>query len=176
MNVKKMGVLFGACALTFTLAACSTSSPEDTAISATVTEEGMPSEGMGDVITEGSGTLIGGDPGTWSPIMVTQADNGKTFDLVIGQVGIFNEVPDSNTPDNYYIVSSDVNVVEGMQRMRADDMVGFVAVGEGQAKVTVYNGFIGDDKSDVVLKEITVNVSAQTTEGSVVDGVTENDM
>lgn len=45
------------------------------------------------------GTAVGTNPGTWTPVLITGADNGKTFTMVPGQVATFQGLPMNNAEE-----------------------------------------------------------------------------
>ena len=78
--------------------------------------------------TEESSEMVGGDPGTWAPIEITQSTNGTTVDMVVGQAAIFTDLPDSPT---VMVESSDPMVVEASQA-------------EGEGDVTAVAGLVAE--------------------------------
>ena len=82
--------------------------------------------------------LIGGNPGTWTPITVKKAEKGKTINLVKDQAFIFHGFADkvkfkSSNP-KVIVVSN----AEGTGKVTAS--AGGHAVAAGTAKVTATNG------------------------------------
>lgn len=113
--------------------------------------------------TEESGEMVGGDPGTWAPIEITQSTNGTTVDMVVGQAAIFTDLPDSPT---VMVESSDAMVVEASQAEGEGDVTsvaGLVARGEGTATVTVKDTSMPEDQGGAsnVIIQFTVNVAAE---------------
>jgi len=112
--------------------------------------------------TEESSEMVGGDPGTWAPIEITQSTNGTTVDMVVGQAAIFTDLPDSPT---VMVESSDPMVVEASQAEGEGEVTavaGLVAKGEGSATITVVDTSMAEDAGGAsnVIIEFTVNVAA----------------
>lgn len=106
--------------------------------------------------------MVGGDPGTWAPIEITQSTNGTTVDMVVGQAAIFTDLPDSPT---VMVESSDPMVVEASQAEGEGEVTavaGLVAKGEGSATITVVDTSMAEDAGGAsnVIIEFTVNVAA----------------
>jgi len=113
--------------------------------------------------TEESGQMVGGDPGTWAPIEITQSTNGTTVDMVVGQAAIFTDLPDSPT---VMVESSDPMVVEASQAEGEGEVTavaGLVAKGEGTATITVVDTSMAEDAGGAsnVIIQFTVNVAAE---------------
>lgn len=110
-----------------------------------------------------SGQMVGGDPGTWAPIEITQSTNGTTVDMVVGQAAIFTDLPDSPT---IMVESSDPMVVEASQAEGEGDVTavaGLVARGAGTATITAKDTSMPEDQGGAsnVIIQFTVNVSAE---------------
>ena len=108
--------------------ACALIAPS--AMAATATPTPMPS-------ASASG-LIGGNPGTWTPITVKKADKGKTIKLVKGQAFVFHGFVDKvkfKSSNPKVVTVSDAKTT-GTSSSRA----GGNAVAPGTAKVTATNG------------------------------------
>lgn len=113
--------------------------------------------------SEESGQMVGGDPGTWAPIDITQSTNGTTVDMVVGQAAIFTDLPDSPT---VMVESSDPMVVEASQAGVEGDATmsaGLVARGEGTATITAVDTAMPADAGGAsnVIIQFEVNVSAE---------------
>ena len=113
--------------------------------------------------TEESNEMVGGDPGTWAPIEITQSTNGTTVDMVVGQAAIFTDLPDSPT---VMVESSDPVVVEASQAEGEGDVTavaGLVAKGAGTATITVVDTSMAEDAGGAsnVIIQFTVNVAAE---------------
>jgi hypothetical protein len=113
--------------------------------------------------TEESSEMVGGDPGTWAPIEITQSTNGTTVDMVVGQAAIFTDLPDSPT---VMVESSDPMVVEASQAEGEGDVTavaGLVAKGAGTATITVVDTSMAEDAGGAsnVIIQFTVNVTAE---------------
>lgn len=110
-----------------------------------------------------SASMVGGDPGTWTPLQISQNDNGTTIDMVVGQAAIFTDLPDDPT---LKVESSDPAVVEASQAEGTGEVTavaGLVAKAPGTATITaLYPDQPADQggASNVVMT-FTVNVSAE---------------
>jgi hypothetical protein len=144
MKVNKLVAFAGAGVLAVSLVGCSSCS--EVAVSPSVSD------------LAGGEMLVGGDPGTWSPVMVTDMDNNKTFDLVVGQVGLFAGLPADDSANNIVVESDNTMVVEPIQRTNADGSAGFIAKSVGSATITVMDGFPADGEAQTV-QVIKVNVT-----------------
>lgn len=129
---------------TGTLAACggSSSSSEATA------------SAPASAIASESATIVGGDPATWSPIMVKRKT--KTIELVPNQVGVFPAYEYAKN-GNFTAISSDPAVVEVLP---ADDasVVAFRAIAPGTAIVKVYDDAV--ENGGKRIKRVAVTVLA----------------
>jgi ABC-type transport system substrate-binding protein len=108
-----------------------------------------------------SETLVGGNPGTWTPLDITQSVNGTTVDMVVGQAGTFSDLPDDPT---VVVESSDPTIVEASQARTEGDAVylaGIVAKAPGTATITVKYSDMAEDTAGAsnVIEEFTVNVT-----------------
>lgn len=120
-------------------AQATTPAPDASAMpDATASATAVPSESM----DGGDGTMVGEDPGTWAPIVITEELNEQTVQMVPGQVGIIPVL--SSSPEGSIIVeTSDPEIVEVMQAEDTGDMQtqpGITAKKVGAATVTVLDG------------------------------------
>jgi hypothetical protein len=135
MNRRKVAAVAVIPALALVLAACSSTSdtaepaatPSATATpDPTMTEEPAP---------------IGGDPATWSPVVVTPDDDGAAFDAEVGQTMLFEGFDaDGVMP---FLVSDNEMVVEVSQGGVMGGVTqtpGAQAIGPGLATVSVWSG------------------------------------
>ena len=145
INVRKSAAFAGvAAAAILVLAACGGNSGG----------EATPSQS--DIPTPSSSTLVGGDPSTWTPVSVTQAQNGATYMLVPKQAGNFVDLPESKT--GYFVTSSDEAVVTPVSSISPDSLPGFQAVAVGSSTVTVWDKDPAVDKNAQPIIEITIAV------------------
>lgn len=108
--------------------------------------------------------MPGSDPGTWAPVEITQAANGTTIDLVVGQAAIFTDLP---SDPGIVVESSDPAVVEASQAEGSGDVTavaGLVAKGVGTATITAKYGDQAEDQGGAsnVVMQFTVNVTEKT--------------
>lgn len=131
------------------LAACSSSSstPEKSAAATAAASEATP----------------GDNPGTWTPLDITQSVNGTTVDMVVDQVGIFTDLPND---EGIVVESSDPSIVqadapEGDGAITASAAV--IAKAPGTATITVKYADEADDQGGAsnVVMQFEVNVAAQ---------------
>jgi hypothetical protein len=129
---------------TGTLAACGGSSSGS---------EATPSAPASAIASE-SATIIGGDPATWSPIMVKRKT--KTIELVPNQVGVFPAYEYAKN-GNFTAISSDPAVVEVLPADNAS-VVAFRAIAPGTAIVKVYDDAV--ENGGKRIKRVAVTVIA----------------
>lgn len=133
-------VLAGALALGgFGLAACSSGDSGSTA--------------------EASASVVGDNPGTWTPISIGQDANGTTIDMVVDQAATFADIPDGSV-----VESSDPAVVEAMQGGTDGDATygaGLVAKSAGTVMITVLDPNAPADEGGAsnVIMQFEVNVT-----------------
>lgn len=135
MSIARMmttgGVLLAA-ALTMTACSSSQSAPTEPASSpAAATASAEPSSAASD--------LVGGNPGTWSPVQLTMDMNAQIVDLVVGQAVLFADLPEMPEID---LQTSDPAVMA--VHLPTDDgtmqtAAGLQAVGVGAAHVIVWD-------------------------------------
>lgn len=130
--------------LPFALAACSSSSDANKSASP------VASSGM-----------VGGDPGTWSPVQLTMDDNGKTVDLVVGQAVIINGLPANDDANKIVVKSDNEAVAMPMQGDGKTTNYGFTAAGEGTAQVIVWDEDPNGKLEAQPVVQYTVNVTAK---------------
>lgn len=106
----------------------------------------------------GDAGMVGGDPATWSPVEVTQMDNGKTYDLKVGQRGVFTEMPADDANNNIVVESDNPEVVKPVQGDGTTSLPGFEAVAPGTATLIVWDGFPADRGDAIPVEQITVTV------------------
>ena len=99
-------------------------------------------------------SLIGSDPSTWGPVMVKKK---KSVELLPRQVAVFPALEYAKNA-NYAAISSDSEVVEILPA-HSSTVVGFRALSEGTAVVTVYNGSASNEGNLVRKVTVTVNPS-----------------
>jgi hypothetical protein len=130
-----------------TLAACggSSSSSEATAAASPAAS----------VMSSESATIVGGDPATWSPIMVKKKT--KRVELIPNQVGVFPAYEYAKN-GNYTAISSDPAVVEVLPADNAS-VVAFRAIAPGTAIVKVYDDAVENGGKRIKRVAITVNPS-----------------
>lgn len=135
-------VLAGAIALGgFGLAACSSTDSGSTA--------------------ESSASVVGDNPGTWTPVSIGLDANGTTVDMVVDQAATFTDLPD----ETLTVESSDPMVVEASQARTDGDATfgaGLVAKAPGTATITVLDPTEPADEGGAsnVIMQFEVNVSA----------------
>ena len=129
---------------TGTLAACGGSS------SSSETTTSAPAS----AIASESTTIVGGDPATWSPIMVKRKT--KTIQLVPNQVGVFPAYEYAKN-GNFTAISSDPAVVEVLPADNAS-VVAFRAIAPGTAIVKVYDDAV--ENGGKRIKRVAVTVLA----------------
>jgi len=105
----------------------------------------------------GQKEAVGGDPGTWTPLSITTADNGSTIDMVVGQVALFDGLPMNNGEDLNFI--ADPTGIVTIERAEGDpDGVSagpaLIAKAPGTTTLT-----ISYDEDNQVVMAITVNVT-----------------
>ena len=109
---------------------------------------------------EASASVVGDNPGTWTPISIGQDANGTTIDMVVDQAATFADIPDGSA-----IESSDPAVVEAMQGGTDGDATygaGLVAKSAGTAMITVLDPNAPADEGGAsnVIMQFEVNVTA----------------
>lgn len=109
----------------------------------------MPASAMAD-----AGTVVGGDPSTWAPVMIKKGT--KAIELVPRQVAVWPALEYAENPD-FTAISSDPTVVEVLP---ADDgtVVGIRAVAPGEATVKVYKDASATGKA---FRKVKVTVTEQ---------------
>lgn len=105
-------------------------------------------------IASESATIVGGDPATWSPIMVKRKT--KTIQLVPNQVGVFPAYEYAKN-GNFTAISSDPAVVEVLPADNAS-VVAFRAIAPGTAIVKVYDDAV--ENGGKRIKRVAVTVLA----------------
>lgn len=132
---------------TATLAACGGSSSSSEASTAA-------SPAASAIDSSSAEALIGGDPATWSPIMVKKKT--KTIELIPNQVAVFPAYEYAEN-GNYTAISSDPTVVEVLPADNAS-VVAFRAIAPGTAVVKVYDDAV--ENGGKKIKKVTINVNA----------------
>ncbi|MGI9136078.1 MAG: hypothetical protein ACR2JS_03330 [Candidatus Nanopelagicales bacterium] len=132
---------------TATLAACGGSSSSSEASTAA-------SPAASAIASSSAEALIGGDPATWSPIMVKKKT--KTIELIPNQVAVFPAYEYAEN-GNYTAISSDPTVVEVLPADNAS-VVAFRAIAPGTAVVKVYDDAV--ENGGKKIKKVTINVNA----------------
>ena len=141
---KIIALAAAALVATGTLAACGGSS-SDSEATASAPASAIASE---------STTIVGGDPATWSPIMVKRKT--KTIQLVPNQVGVFPAYEYAKN-GNFTAISSDPAVVEVLPADNAS-VVAFRAIAPGTAIVKVYDDAV--ENGGKRIKRVAVTVIA----------------
>lgn len=141
---KIIALAAAALVATGTLAACGGSS-SDSEATASAPASAIASE---------STTIVGGDPATWSPIMVKRKT--KTIELVPNQVGVFPAYEYAKN-GNFTAISSDPAVVEVLPADNAS-VVAFRAIAPGTAIVKVYDDAV--ENGGKRIKRVAVTVLA----------------
>lgn len=98
-------------------------------------------------------SLVGGDPGTWTPVTIGPDDNNSTIDLVPGQVALFEGLPGDGTVT---VQTSDAAIAEALQPTDDNGVVttaGVRAMAAGSATVVV------QDSTGQAVIEVTINVT-----------------
>lgn len=116
----------------------------------------MPASAMASTAASSQEPLVGGDPATWSPILIKKKT--KSIQLVPNQVAVFPAFEYAKNP-NYVAVSSDPAVVEVLEADN-DSVVALHAVGLGDAVVKVYQG-TADGGQGKYLRKVKVSVTEQ---------------
>lgn len=145
---KSIAVVGVAAAAMLVLAACGGSSGGD----ATPSQSTIP--------TPSSSEMVGGDPSTWAPVTVTQAQNGATFLVVPKQAGNFVDLPESKT--GYFVTSSDEAAVTAVSSTGPETVPGFQAVAVGTSTVTVWDKDPAEDDTALPILEVTIQVAENT--------------
>ena len=172
MKFKKKGLLVG---LSFTLVGLLTvgcSSDTDTNGSEEVTQNstvvaddmGLEDETSGDSEMNSTPSpaeeIVGADPSTWAPVVLTSQLSGQSIDMRPGQSGIFVELPEDSADTNIVVESSEPIVVKPVQREDQgtyQTQPGITAQKVGKSTISVLNGFPADGEAEL-LYEFTVNV------------------
>lgn len=105
----------------------------------------------------GQKEAVGGDPGTWTPLTITTADNGSTIDMVVGQVALFEDLPMNDGEDLNFV--ADPTGIVTIERAEGDPngvsaSPAVIAKAPGTTTVTV-----SYDEANQVVMAITVNVT-----------------
>lgn len=100
---------------------------------------------------------VGGDPGTWTPLSITTADNGKAIEMVVGQVALFEDLP-MNDGEELNFIADPTGIVK-IERAEGDQegisaSPAIIAEAPGTANVTV-----SYDEANQVVMQVTVNVT-----------------
>ena len=152
MNLGKRTVVASAALLATAglLAACGGSSSSGSA-----TPSVLPSSSP-------STAAVGTTPGTWAPISVTTASNGKRVHIVVGQAVVFDGLPANDKTNKIVLVAAKHGVVKLHQQSSAGGVVtkpGLTGLAPGKTRITVYDGD-PKSKSATVVMYIHVNVTA----------------
>lgn len=104
--------------------------------------------------------MVGDNPATWSPVLLTPDENNMTVSVVPGQAIVFDNFPMG--PDTVINVMSDnPDVVLPSQGEVTDTMTtnpGALAISPGTAQLVVWDGFPADGSAEPIA-QYTVNVS-----------------
>lgn len=122
-------------ALPLLLSACGGSSTSDaTASSPAATASAAPS----------STALAGGDPSTWAPVELTQAENGTVLNWQVGQSAILTDLPAPDANNQITVMSTNPTIVEPVQGDGTTTNPGFRAIAPGYAQIIVWDGAPAD--------------------------------
>lgn len=148
-RTRSTALIAAVVALPLVLAACGGSS----------TTEATPSATAATASASASSTaLAGGDPSTWAPVDLTQADNGSTLDWQVGQSAILTDLPADDATNNITVMSTNPTVVEPMQGDGKTTNPGFTALAPGYAKIIVWDGYPADGDAQPI-EQFTVQVT-----------------
>lgn len=131
---------------TATLAACGGSSSSSEASTAA-------SPAASAIASSSAEAIIGGDPATWSPIMVKKKT--KMIELIPNQMAVFPAFEYAKN-GNYTAISSDPTVVEVLPADNAS-VVALRALAPGTAVVKVYDDAVENGGKKIKKVTITVN-------------------
>ena len=168
MRMTKSGIAVAVIGLTAAgmLAACSSSSSGDASASAslpTALPTALPSTSVAP-----SPSLVGGDPSTWAPVNITQADNGTKIKLVVGQNAIFTDLPQNDANTTVIVRAKPKGIVRVVQQTNENGVAtnaGFQAIATGKTIVTVYDGKPKNKNTKVIMK-FTVRVKVAPPTGA----------
>jgi len=121
------------------LAGCSSSgSDQPSALSSTaalpstgVTAQALPSAAP-------SASVIGGDPSTWTPVDLSQANDGGKVKLVVGQAALFTDLPPNGKKK--VIVRAKPKGVVTVTQQSDTTVAGLQAAAPGKVTVNVWQG------------------------------------
>jgi hypothetical protein len=139
------------------LAACSGSSTSSETASAGTTA--LPSVSASASVpaaspsSEPTTPVIGGDPGTWSPVEITQDMNGQKVKIVVGQAAYFSDLPANDATNKIVLRAKPKGIVKVSQqgtKNGVEQAAGFVGLTKGKTTVTVYDGKPKDPNTQVV--------------------------
>jgi hypothetical protein len=134
MNIKRIAAVTAVAAtLTFTLAGCSTGT--------TTGNPGENPEVTSPTEVPPTDILVGDDPGTWTPVILTVADNGATVTVIPGQ-NIILTLPGDDASNEYVIESDNPEVASPTQREENADYTtnpSVKALTPGEATVVVWD-------------------------------------
>lgn len=169
MGITKSGITVAAIGLTAAglLAGCSSSSSGDASASGSLSSSALPSA-LPSASVAPSPSLVGGDPSTWAPVNITQADNGTKVKLVVGQNAIFTDLPQNDANTTVIVRAKPKGVVRVTQQTNDNGTAtnaGFQAIATGKTIVTVYDGKPKDKNTKVIMK-ITVRVKVAPPTGA----------
>jgi hypothetical protein len=101
-----------------------------------------------------SAPVIGGDPGTWSPVAITQDMNGTKVKIVVGQAAYFSDLPANDATNTIILRAKPKGIVKISQqgtKNGVEQAAGFVGLKKGKTTVTVYDGKPKDPNTQVVM-------------------------
>ena len=108
--------------------------------------------------------MVGGNPGTWTPLSISMDMNGSKVVLVKGQAAVFTDLPANDAENKIVVVAKKKGIVKVSQQ-RSDGSAtmnaGLVGLKKGTTKITVYDG---NPKSAtaIVVMQFTVQVKKAT--------------
>lgn len=149
--------LAGAALAAVALTGCSSSSSSDASTPAPPAPASSAPAASQEPSADPSSSLVGGDPSTWSPLVLDATTQSAT--LVVGQAGVFNSLPEGA---NVTIVTSDPAILSVSQAGEGSN-AGIQAVAPGSATLTIEDGFAADQGA-TVLVTIPVTVVATAAE------------
>lgn len=156
MRMTKSGIAVATIGLTAAglLAACSSSSSGDASSSGAASSTALPTS-LPSASIAPSPSLLGGDPSTWAPVNITQADNGTKIKLVVGQNAIFTDLPQNDANTTVIVRAKPKGVVRVVQQTNENGVAtnaGFQAIATGKTIVTVWDGKPKNKNSKVIMK------------------------
>jgi len=118
-----------------------------------------------------SGSMVGTDPGTWSPVEISPDQNGQVIELKIGQNARFTGLPADDANNRIVIESSNPKAVEVHQQGTENGVTtvaGLTAVGLGASRIIVWDGDPNDNGGQILNQYVVqvFNVDADNAPGN----------